>query len=54
MDMKEMQIKVCPFVNEPRSGCYCLDMNSRNIELVIRFCSGAYESCLIYQAIQKE
>ena len=46
--MKNYQIKVCPCVNEPGPGCYCLDMNSRNIELVIRYCSGDYETCAIY------
>lgn len=30
-------------------------MNSRNIESVIRFCSGDYEACIIYQKqVQKD
>lgn len=47
--MNKVQIKICPFVTEPRPGCFCLDMNSRNIELVIRYCSGDYEECSIYR-----
>jgi hypothetical protein len=47
--MNKIQIKICPYVTEPRPGCFCLDMNSRNIELVIRYCSGDYEECSIYR-----
>jgi len=46
---KKNQFKVCPLVNEPGPGCYCLDMNSRNIELVIHYCSGDFETCAIYR-----
>lgn len=47
-DMDTNKIKVCPFVNSPLGDCYCLDMNSRTIEKVVRYCSGDYEQCVIY------
>ncbi len=47
-DMDPNKVKLCPLVNNPRRDCYCLDMTSRNIEKVVRFCSGDYEQCTIY------
>jgi hypothetical protein len=47
-DMDPTKFKVCPLVNNPRRDCYCLDMTSRNIEKVVRYCSGDYEQCAIY------
>jgi hypothetical protein len=47
--MNEIRIKICPFVGEPGPDCFCLDMNSRNIELVVRYCSGNFETCPIYR-----
>jgi hypothetical protein len=52
--MKNKMIKICPFVNDPGPDCFCLEMNSRNIETVIRFCSGDYEACTIYQKQMKK
>ena len=47
-DMDPTKVKLCPLVNNPRRDCYCLDMTSRNIEKVVRYCSGDYEQCAIY------
>ena len=46
--MEQNKLKVCPLVSNPLQDCYCLDMNSRNIEKVVQFCSGDYERCAIY------
>ncbi len=48
VDVDLKKFKVCPLVSNPRRDCYCLDMTSRNIEKVLRYCSGDYEQCLIY------
>ncbi len=40
--------KICPLVHRPLTECYCLDMTSRNIDKVLRYCSGDYEQCVIY------
>jgi len=41
--------KNCPFIGELDKDCYCVDMTSLKVLDVIRFCSGQYELCLIYQ-----
>jgi hypothetical protein len=41
--------KNCPFIGELDKDCYCVDMTSLKVLDVIKFCSGQYELCLIYQ-----
>lgn len=52
--MESEKFKVCPYVNNPLRNCYCLDMNSRNIEKVVRYCSGDFQQCVIYIESRKK
>ncbi len=48
----QKNFKICPLVHRPLAECYCLDMTSRNIDKVLRYCSGDYEQCVIYIKIR--
>ena len=41
--------KSCPFIRDLDEDCYCVNMTSLKVLDVIRFCSGQYELCPIYQ-----
>lgn len=41
--------KLCPLVKNPLNECYCFDLNSKNINSAIRYCSEYYESCEIFK-----
>lgn len=45
----EIKKKLCPLVKKPLSECYCFELNSKNINSAIRYCSECYESCEIYK-----
>jgi hypothetical protein len=41
--------KLCPYVKNPFSACYCFNLNSRNINPAIHYCSDNYKSCEIFK-----
>jgi len=41
--------RLCPFLQEPFDDCYCIKMNSQNIEKTIYYCSKNFETCEIYK-----
>ena len=45
----QIKHKLCPFVKKPLHDCYCFDLNSRNINPAIHYCSNYYESCDIFK-----
>jgi hypothetical protein len=45
----QVKNKLCPFVKNPLHDCYCFDLNSRNINPAIHYCSNYYESCDIFK-----
>ena len=45
----QLNNKICPFVKNPFSDCYCFNLNSRNINPAIHYCSNNFEKCEIYQ-----
>ncbi|MBI3583684.1 MAG: hypothetical protein HY096_07020 [Nitrospinae bacterium] len=51
MEMLKQTIngRMCPFIKDPDSDCYCTKLDSRYTEAMILFCSGAYERCSIYK-----
>ena len=42
--------KLCPFVQNPFSGCYCERLDSQDIEKAIFFCCKNYTLCEFYEA----
>ena len=40
---------VCPHVGRPMADCYCRNMMSSNIPLVIYYCRDQYDSCPVYR-----
>ena len=41
--------RLCPILKEPFDDCYCLKMNSQDIERTVFLCSKHYELCDIYK-----
>lgn len=41
--------RLCPFLLEPFENCYCVRMDSQDIERAINLCSNHYELCEIYR-----
>ena len=44
--------KKCPFISTPGKGCYCLDMNSNKISMVLHYCQNHYTECEIYERMK--
>ncbi len=38
----------CPLVVNPDPDCYCVDLTSRSIRLVLDYCKVNYKKCDIY------
>jgi hypothetical protein len=45
--MKE-NLNICPFVNHPFNGCYCVDMNSGNVISALELCNNNFTNCKYY------
>ena len=45
--MKENK-NICPFVNNPFNGCYCVDMNSGNVIQAVELCNNNFTKCKHY------
>ena len=43
------QKKLCPFLLEPFDNCYCVKMDSQDIERAINLCSNNFSICGIYK-----
>ncbi|RJQ45294.1 MAG: hypothetical protein C4538_08690 [Nitrospiraceae bacterium] len=41
--------KLCPFLTEPFENCYCVKLDSQDIERAITLCSFNFELCEIYK-----
>lgn len=41
--------KLCPFLQEPFDDCYCVKMNSQDIEMAVYYCGKNFEACEIYK-----
>lgn len=40
--------RLCPFLLEPFDNCYCVRMDSQDIERAVNLCSNNFEHCGIY------
>jgi len=53
IDMQTLEIttdkRLCPILKEPFDDCYCLKMNSQDIERTVFLCSKNYDLCDIYK-----
>gem|GEM_PF-1372189 len=49
--IESKKMGICPFMKSPMDNCYCRNLSSENIEKAHDFCSGDYESCVIYQGV---
>ncbi len=41
--------KLCPFVKNPYTYCYCFNMTSKDINSAIHYCGNNFERCEIYK-----
>jgi hypothetical protein len=41
--------RLCPFLLEPFDNCYCVRMDSQDIERAINLCSNSFALCEIYR-----
>jgi hypothetical protein len=48
MTISFSQKKLCPFLLEPFENCYCVKMDSQDIERAVNLCSYNFEICDIY------
>ncbi len=44
---------LCPLINRLEPNCYCQNINSKSILLVLRYCISNFKHCAIYKRIQK-
>lgn len=42
--------KMCPYVSNPMSDCYCMKEGSQNINNAVKYCSNNFEKCSIFKA----
>jgi hypothetical protein len=41
--------RLCPFLLEPFDNCYCVKMDSQDIERAVNLCSNNFNICDIYR-----
>ena len=41
--------EMCPVLDNPEPGCYCLNMTSQSIPKAIQFCLRDFRQCPIYK-----
>ncbi len=39
---------ICPLVENPEPECYCVDLTSRSIRLILNYCKVNYKRCDVY------
>ncbi len=44
---------LCPFLGRLEPDCYCKNINSKNILLVLRYCISDFTHCAIYKRAQR-
>ena len=45
----QLKNKLCPLVKNPLDNCYCLNLNSSNINPAIHYCGNHYRACEIFK-----
>ena len=43
----------CPIIRDPHDECYCIKMNSLDIDRAVNFCSKNFMLCDIYRKINE-
>ena len=41
----------CPIIRNPLDECYCIQMNSLDIDRAVNYCSKNFKGCEIYKKI---
>jgi hypothetical protein len=44
-------VEMCPFIKRGLDDCYCMDLNSLNIEKSIYYCQHHFSKCEIYKEL---
>jgi hypothetical protein len=44
-----MVMRMCPYLDDPDSDCYCMNLNSQTVESVIHYCGGLFEECEFFR-----
>ena len=44
---------VCPVLDNPQPGCYCMNLNSIDIPKAVRYCLRDFRQCPIYKKYVK-
>jgi len=44
----ENKSECCEFVSNPSSHCHCLQITSRSVPNIIKYCMDSYHNCPIY------
>ena len=50
MDLEKTRLKVCPMVEKPSRECYFMQMDEKNIQKVIDYCTGMFAECEIFRS----
>ena len=50
MSLQTLIKKMCPYVSNPSSDCYCVKEGSQDINNAVQYCSNNFEKCAIYKA----
>jgi hypothetical protein len=48
MDSMQIPEKSCPLIYDHNPGCFCADLNSQKIRLMVEYCMGDFEACPLY------
>ena len=49
MSLQTLIKKMCPYVSNPASDCYCIKEGSQDIYNAVKYCSNNFERCFIYR-----
>ena len=41
--------KMCPYISNPTSNCYCTKESSQDINNAVKYCSNKFEKCSIFK-----
>jgi len=42
-------MRMCPYLDDPDSDCYCMNLNSQTVESVIHYCGGMFKECEFFR-----
>lgn len=51
MDKQIIQKRYCPFVRNPHADCYCVKLDSQNVEDTLYYCGKNFLVCEIYSSL---